>query len=594
MAAPGTVTDPNNPFKAIGGQTFAGGSSNAAYAIQNPYASSMALRKSKMRAQAGMGAPVSQNELYSDTASPSFGFGTGDPRYGGGGNTQRDRRIGNLPGTMSAPSPTSPFAGDSGTGGGLGAFYGANARDEGGNRITNPYTGLPYNSSANDRLQQQAALQSSGDQQGLAALGGYNAAVASGNPNYVAGAQQNINAIRAQRGYRAGYGSQGAGAGGQSPDMGGGTTYNASTGQWERDVTPRAKGGPVHKVNPYIVGEKGPEEYVPKHGKPEMIGMQGEEMRTFPQKGKIIPNDKLHMNNPLLQKAKHREVGGAVVPSNIPGVSVAVHFPQKAYGAYPSFPTVQPVPGMTHRAGGGMVSASNPYIAPMRHAATGTANVVPTSWWQRPLFGPRAPINRVIGAPGRLAQQASALVQSPFVEPAFTAPRAASPADLLLPENYGPSAAPELPNQPSADEFTNTSPPSPHGEPEWDYVPPATQIANPFTVAPSPTPMGPSLMATPLQQNMYDRGATNLSPTATGPQTFLTKYGTVSNAPTTKHTIEGLAPEEWFQRAANRWGTNPYAAPEKGFPAEGQEQQIANRGVEQQRIAALNKKPTKV
>jgi hypothetical protein len=56
-----------------------------------------------------------------------------------------------------------------------------------------------------------------------------------------------------------------------------------------------AKGGHVKKktVHPYLVGEKGPEQYVPKKGAPMMIGMRGPEVRTFPEDGTIIPNHKL-------------------------------------------------------------------------------------------------------------------------------------------------------------------------------------------------------------------------------------------------------------------------------------------------------------
>ncbi len=565
------IVSTQNPYRAVGGETFGGGSSNAMNALQNPQASKMALIKARMRAQAGLGPSVTQQDLYSDTASPSFGFGSGDPRYGGGQNTQRDRRIGNLPGTMSAPSPTSPFAGDSGTGGGLSAFYGANARDAGGNRITNPYTGLPYNSSANDRLQQQAGLQASGDQQGLAALGGYNAAVASGNPAYIAGAQQNINTIRAQKGYRAGYGSQSAG--GASPDMEGGTTFNPTTGQWERDVTPRAKGGKVRGVNPYMVGEKGPEEFVGKDGARQMLGMHGPEVGTFKEPGKVIPNNKLPSSmrgkNPLI----HRDTGGAVIPSDTPGVGVAVRFPPHPYGTYTTQPTVTPLPRPVHRDIGGPVAAT--VANAFGRGANALSDYVARS--RSPLAtGIRSRGLNAIGAAQRTANN----IFSPFVEPPVSGTIGGVNPSL----NSG--------NLPLADDFTST-------EPDWDYAPP-NRIENPFLGGPwtyeaplelsgNPEPdVHP--IATPLQQNMYDRGATNLSPSPTGPQTFLTKYGKVSNAPTTdKHTIGGIDAGEWFQRAANRWGSNPYATPEKGFPAEGQEQQVANRGAAQTRLAALRK-----
>jgi hypothetical protein len=60
-----------------------------------------------------------------------------------------------------------------------------------------------------------------------------------------------------------------------------------------REVTERAKGGPVKKPQRYLVGEKGNEMYVPKSGKPELIGVNGPEERTFPTDGKVIPHHKL-------------------------------------------------------------------------------------------------------------------------------------------------------------------------------------------------------------------------------------------------------------------------------------------------------------
>lgn len=44
----------------------------------------------------------------------------------------------------------------------------------------------------------------------------------------------------------------------------------------------------------------------------------------------------------------------------------------------------------------------------------------------------------------------------------------------------------------------------------------------------------------------------------------MTPYGSVSNAPA-PHSIEGLDPQEWFQRKANANGVNRFASPESGY-----------------------------
>ncbi len=52
-------------------------------------------------------------------------------------------------------------------------------------------------------------------------------------------------------------------------------------------------GGPVNPGQDYIVGELGPELYVTRGGRTEIIGKHGQEQRTFPMPGKIIPNHEL-------------------------------------------------------------------------------------------------------------------------------------------------------------------------------------------------------------------------------------------------------------------------------------------------------------
>jgi hypothetical protein len=59
---------------------------------------------------------------------------------------------------------------------------------------------------------------------------------------------------------------------------------------------PKFAGGPVVPRQTYQVGELGPELYVSRGGRSEMIGVHGQETRTFPMPGKIIPNHELPSN----------------------------------------------------------------------------------------------------------------------------------------------------------------------------------------------------------------------------------------------------------------------------------------------------------
>lgn len=84
-------------------------------------------------------------------------------------------------------------------------------------------------------------------------------------------------------------------------------------------IRQRMKGGPVKKIPEqlYLVGEKGPEKYVPKKGIPEMIGVNGPEVRAFPKDGNIIPNHHLTGKAQEAMEArmgplKRRAMGGDV------------------------------------------------------------------------------------------------------------------------------------------------------------------------------------------------------------------------------------------------------------------------------------------
>lgn len=69
----------------------------------------------------------------------------------------------------------------------------------------------------------------------------------------------------------------------------GGTVIDFLTG-----IPGMAEGGPTEARNMYLVGEKGPELYVPTQGQQRVIGGGGPEFFVPESDGHIIPNDKLH------------------------------------------------------------------------------------------------------------------------------------------------------------------------------------------------------------------------------------------------------------------------------------------------------------
>jgi hypothetical protein len=78
----------------------------------------------------------------------------------------------------------------------------------------------------------------------------------------------------------------------------------------------REKGGPVGKIQPYIVNEKGEEAYQPKGGFPQLI--TGPEQFFFPPvDGKIIPHKKTKemMKDGKVLPPQHRQMGGMVKQS---------------------------------------------------------------------------------------------------------------------------------------------------------------------------------------------------------------------------------------------------------------------------------------
>ena len=55
-----------------------------------------------------------------------------------------------------------------------------------------------------------------------------------------------------------------------------------------------AEGGPTAARNMYLVGEKGPELYVPHSGQQRVVGQGGPELFVPESDGQIIPNHKLN------------------------------------------------------------------------------------------------------------------------------------------------------------------------------------------------------------------------------------------------------------------------------------------------------------
>lgn len=73
-------------------------------------------------------------------------------------------------------------------------------------------------------------------------------------------------------------------------NVGSGTGTGGSGKKKKKDKKNRMFGGPVTAGEQYIVGEAGPEAFLGSNGMFQMIGVHGQEHRTFPQDGIVIPN----------------------------------------------------------------------------------------------------------------------------------------------------------------------------------------------------------------------------------------------------------------------------------------------------------------
>lgn len=251
------------------GVTWAGGASNNAIAaMNNPAAAAQAWAKAKRQNQlAGAnGRPLpTKQQMYGVPEHGQWDMGGGGEHgHGGGPGWQNQVRIGNEPGTMSAPSPTSPFAGN-----GLTDYYKMQQPGQG------EWNGLQDVAQVNHWQATQQDPWAAGIRQKYPWA-------------FPASAQQNNQQAALDTGTQVGKTIAGAISG--IPGMADGGRSQAKT---------------------YLVGEEGPEGYCPDSGGMHIVGAQGPEVRTFPEKGEIIPHKKMMR---FMGYPQPRAGGGRVQP----------------------------------------------------------------------------------------------------------------------------------------------------------------------------------------------------------------------------------------------------------------------------------------
>lgn len=308
----------------------------------------------------------------------------------------------------------------------------------------------------------------------------------------------------------------------------------------------RADGGKTGTVNPYLVGEEGIEIYKPKNGPPELIGSSGPEIRTFSQKGEIIPN---HEIKPMAD-------GGLV--SNITN-NFKRNFGQSRLGrefglqnwADESPPEVEEAVEPSPLAEGykKMFSSRGPYDNLQDSSTYGLA----------PDF---------IGAGRNLIdmfarhQMKQLGAESP--PPEVEAPQIPAPTNpYLRSRSYDPmSAIPQF-----------FGPYTPEGAPIHSlHGEVARKAALAKAVEAQRNEVNVGLADTTNQAMTSIPDVRRLSTNPLLPErSFLTPYGTASvtyGQPKKEAIIEGLPASEYFQRAANRQGSNRYANPEADYHPE--------------------------
>lgn len=253
MAAPGTVTDPKNPFKSVAGQTYAGGSANAISALQHPESSMKAWEDAKRRYRMGLGTLPTQQQLYSDTAHGQFGFDNGG--YADGPT------IGTLP---SMPKP-----------GGLDSYYAANRgpsqwdmlqqRPSGSNpfsgvgTVFDPAASIKGDFSGTPQKQYRNPTASNvfptGPEFGDPSQAVQGSFPPLGAPMQTYADEQHRENNRLRTDWAAHY---------QSPTLATPFPTGPMLDEYGSPIPGRADGGPVFEGQPVIVGERGPELMVPK------------------------------------------------------------------------------------------------------------------------------------------------------------------------------------------------------------------------------------------------------------------------------------------------------------------------------------------
>lgn len=246
---------------------------------------------------------VGSEEAQPFAASSFGGYGGGAAR-GRGFSPFGPRMIGNRGGVMAPPSPDALAANGRSPMGSLDGLYASNTTD--------PNTGLRLNPNGFDIMQKQGQLQRGGDLtweraqaqggpqdqggnfQALGAFNAYTQGQQSHNPILMKAA---ADAIRQQKNERdADFELQRRGrsnSGVRDWMANPGTMDDSTPRDWMKNPGRMAKGGPVAEMNPYLVGEEGPEVLVSDEGTAEILGANGPEIRTFDTPGKIIPNHKI-------------------------------------------------------------------------------------------------------------------------------------------------------------------------------------------------------------------------------------------------------------------------------------------------------------
>lgn len=480
------------------------------------------------------GATTDVDGGFHQAPTASFGFGGGRGGYGGGNGPQA--RIGNRGGVMAPPSPNALEANGRSEGGSLDNFYASRAPD--------PFTGLAVNPMANDVMQQRARLQGAfggfngrgPDLEGLSAVDAYNHGQQSKDP-YLSGAAANaIEGIRWDRGYNKGMNSK--------------SKSTKGTIDWTKvpmdtegpfSVAGRADGGSVNDYNPYLVAEEGPELFVSKNGDAEILGEAGPEIRTFGEKGTIIPNHKI---KPMAE-------GGPVNSS--PGFfgGIANNF-KRNFG--------QSKLGREF----GLENWATPEVN----------GPLPTTQSVNPLAEQEQPSDSTYGMGlnfGNLFRGIGGYMNP--LSRMNRQPQAPQPPSLPNFHFHGanPLAQSYLPTPPQQAEVPEVDAETGNSESFDNPSPISVFQSNPLY---NPSMANTSLVNSAARKSMtFIPNVRTISPSQSTEQSFLTPYGTagVSFGQPKKeamfydeHLKQMIPASDWFAKAANRQGDNKYAKAEKG------------------------------